>query len=120
MASSTVLQLAAGRMFDPPTSWRETRHMLDSMLRQPLIIVSPLKPISQNLLWNHTSQTASQRTNTDNKLLMRPGAWFASLAALGSLYNRISEVLVMNIRAPESWIIVLVGNLGVNSLAGAL
>ena len=51
---------------------------------------------------------------------MRPGAWFASLAALGSLYNRISEVLVMNIRAPESWIIVLVGNLGVNSLAGAL
>ena len=119
MASSTVLQLAAGRMFDPPTSWRETRHMLDSMSRQPLIIISPLNPISQHLSWNQTSHPASQRTDKDRRLLIIPGARWASRASLGSLVSRSSKVLDVNIRAPAGCMMVLVVNCGQLSLAGA-
>ena len=95
-----VLQSLDGITFYPPSYQRETCHIFNSMLRQPLIIVSPLKPISQHLLWNYMSQQASHGTDTNNRLLMRPGDWCTSLAALGRLYNRSSKVLVVNICAP--------------------
>ena len=110
MAPLVVLKSSNGMTFDPPSHRRETRHIFDSMSRQPLLIVSPLKQISQHLLWNHTSEPAFQRTDTDNRFLMRPGAQCASLAALGGLDNRSSRVLVVNIRALEGWRIVLVVN----------
>ena len=119
MASSTVLQLAAGRIFDPPTSWRENRHIFNSISRQPLIIVSPLNPISQHLSWNQASHPASQRTDTDRRLLIMPGARWASRAAFGSFVSRSSKVLDVNIRAPAGWRMVLVGSCGQFSLAGA-
>ena len=48
------------------------------------------------------------------------GAQCASLAALGSLLISSSSVLVVNIRAPAGWMIVLVGNWFSDSFAGAL
>ena len=66
------------------------------------------------------SQQASHGTDTNNRLLMRPGDRCASLDDLGSLDNGNSKVLVVNIRAPEGWRIVLVGNWGVHLLEGAL
>ena len=120
MAPPVLLQSSDGMKFDPPSYRRETRHIFDSMSRQPLIFFSPLKPISQHLLWNHMSQPASHRKDTNNRLLVIPGSQCAYLSAFGSLDNRISKVLVMNIWAPGGWRIVLVGNWGVNLLAGAL
>ena len=119
MVSSLVLQFTAGRMFVTPTSCRETSHMLDYLSRQPLIIVSPLKPISQHLSWNQTSHPASHRTDTYSRLLIRPGARWDSWAALGSLVSKSSKVLDVKIRATAGWRIVLVGNCKQLSLAGA-
>ena len=93
--------------------------MLDCKSRQPLMIVSPLKSISQVLLWNQTSHAASQRTDTERRLFIMPGARWASRAAFGSFGSRSSKVFVVNIRAPEGWMIVLVGSCGQFSLAGA-
>ena len=51
---------------------------------------------------------------------MSAGARCASLAALGSLLMSSSSVLVVNIRAPAGWMIVLVGSWCFASFAGAL
>ena len=119
MALSLVLKFAAGRMFVPPISCRETLHMLDYLSHQPLIIVSPLKPISQHFSWNQTSHPESHRTDTDSRLLIRPGARWASRDTLGSLVSKISKVLNVNIQSPAGWRMVLVGNCKQLSLAGA-
>ena len=119
MVSSLVLQFTAGRMFVTPTSCRETSHMLDYLSRQPLIIVSPLKPISQHLSWNQTSHPASHKTDEDSILLIRPRAQWAFRAALGSLVSKSSKVLDVNIWVPAGWRMVLVGDCKQFSLAGA-
>ena len=93
--------------------------MLERKSCQPLMIVSPLKFISQVLLWNQTSHPASQRTDTERRLFIMPGARWDSQAAFGSFESRSSNVLVVNILAPEGWRIVLVGSCGQFLLAGA-
>ena len=119
MSSLIVLQLAASRMFDPPTYWRETRHVVYSLSRQTLIIVLQLNLISQHFSWNQTSHPESHRTDTDSRLLIRPGARWASWAALGSLVSKSYKVWDVNIRSPAGWRMVLVGNCKQFSLAGA-
>ena len=58
----------------------------------------------------NTSLPASQRTETEMRLLVMVRASRASRAATGSSDKRSSRVLVVNILAPAGWMIVLVGN----------
>ena len=73
--------------------------MFDFMSRQPLIIVSPLNLILQHLPWNQITHPTSQRTDTYNRLLVIPGAQWASRAVFGSFESISSRVLVVNIQA---------------------
>ena len=106
-------------MLDTPSSIKEIHHMLVCMSCHLLIMIPPLKLISQPVLCINTSQPASYRTEIEKRLLMIPGVRCASLAALVLLTSSSSIFLVVNIRALDGWRIVLVGSCVAGSLAGA-
>ena len=102
-----------------PSLRRDIRHILERTSRHPWRMVSPFNENSQLLEWKNTSHSVSHSTDTDRRLLMRFGARCASLAALCSLLRRRSNVLVVNILAPDGWRIVLVGSWMAASFSGA-